>query len=157
MERERLKFVWGVARWGDRFEYLKDKDFWRVWGPKHMPECICQPSTGTLVELRPTNTNGNGHSKNGAFRLHYQHRLTAPIYSGLRGRLVTWAYKQTGDVGVVDMELETLARMAGKGSKSVLATLMAFETKHRHSSSSDHGISPGHGKPSRSSSVSKIS
>jgi hypothetical protein len=155
MERERMKFVWGMERLGDRFEYLPhNRDFWRVWGPKHMPECTCEPSMGVLVELkpRPAHTNGNGH-KNGVIKLHYQHRLTAPIYSQLRERLSVWAYKTTGDIAVVDADLDVLAKMCGNRSKSVLDTLLAFETK-RHSSSSDHGISPGHSKPSRSSSSS---
>jgi hypothetical protein len=140
MERERLKFVWGVERLGDRFEYLPhNRDFWRVWGPKHMPECTCQPQiVGVIVELRPMAGNGNGH-KNGHFRLHFQQRVSAPIYSQLRDRLSVWAYKTTGKLDLVDADIETLAPMAGRTSKQVLNTLLAFETKRHPSSSSSRG------------------
>jgi len=101
MERERLKFTWGVDRWGDRFEYLPhNRDFWRTWR-KRVPECECPGRTVvTLVGVKPTpaHRNGTGH-KNGVFKLHKQPAMSAPIYSQLRSRLSVMLFRQTGDIG----------------------------------------------------------
>lgn len=125
MERERLKYVWGLDRHGSKFDYLaQNRDFWRVWGPKAVPECTCQPSVGVMVELKPT-PHKNGY-QNGAGKLHYGH-VSAPVYSQLRSRLSVFLFRTTGNIEIVDMDLDSLAVMAGRGSRSVLQNLLKFE------------------------------
>ena len=113
-----MLYEWNKARYHDYD--LSDRTFWKLFGPKALPDCACPNRQPISVPLRP-----NGH-KNGAFKLHWG-EMTAPVYSQLRGRLSVYLFKTTGDIALVDADLETLAVMAGRGSRSVLNNLAAFE------------------------------
>jgi hypothetical protein len=127
-----MLYEWNRARYHDYD--LSDRRFWQIFGPEAVPGCSCggpSPIIGTIVKLRPK---ANGHKNgNGAFRLHYG-PMSAPVYSRLRGRLSVMLFRQTGNVCVLDMDLDALAVMAGHGTRSVLKRLAAFEeTLHRRS------------------------
>jgi hypothetical protein len=147
LDRQGMLYEWNRARYRDYD--LSDREFWKLFGPRSVPECACpdrQQLVGTIVKLHK-----NGH-RNGEFRLHWG-QMSAPVYSQLRSRLSVYLFRTTGNVAVVDMDLDSLAVMAGRGSKSVLKNLASFEASSlRHGSS--HGTSPSQGSSRRKSSSS---
>jgi hypothetical protein len=123
LERQGMLYEWNRARYHDYD--LSDRKFWQIFGPKAVPDCRCPGRPPINVPVHQ-----NGH-KNGGFKLHFG-EMTAPVYSTLRGRLSVMLFRQTRDIATVEMDLDALARMAGRGSKSVLKNLAAFETTLRH-------------------------